>query len=143
MDEDKRKQGALEDRADAYAEWVAELRRRDGPVQLSDVDADPVAKLGHALRRLAEGIARREEQLNKLFEIVHKVERGFLVEDVLDSIFESFAGIIPYDRMGCAFLADGGTRLSSFWARSNLGPQEIGKGYSQPMSCSALESRAF
>jgi diguanylate cyclase (GGDEF)-like protein len=139
MDKDERKRGALEDRADAYAEWVAELRLRDGPLDLSEFDADPVVKLGHALRRLADGIARREEQLNKLFEVVHKVERGFLVEDVLNGIFESFAGIIPYDRMGCAFLADGGTRLSSFWARSNLGPQEISNGYSQPMSGSSLE----
>ena len=91
MDNDGRKRGALEDRADAYAEWVAELRRGDEPSQPPDVDAAPVVKLGHALRRLADGIARREEQLNKLFEVVHKVERGFLVEDVLDGIFYSFA----------------------------------------------------
>jgi diguanylate cyclase (GGDEF)-like protein len=139
MEKDKRKPYALEDRVDAYAAWVAELRRGDGPPQPPEDTAAPVVKLGQELRRLADGIARREEQLNKLFEVVHKAERGFLVEDVLDSIFDSFAGIIPFDRIGCAFLSDGGTRLTSFWARSNLGPQQIGKGYSQPMEGSSLE----
>jgi GGDEF domain-containing protein len=124
---------------DAYANWVGELRRGKSPPHLPEDTAAPLDKLSHELRLLADVIARREDQLNKLFEVVHTVERGILVEDVLDSIFKSFAAIIPYDRIGCAFLSDGGTRLTAFWARSNLGPPRITKGYSQPMEGSSLQ----
>jgi hypothetical protein len=35
-----------------------------------------------------------------LFEVVHTVERGILVEDVLVSIFKSFVAIIPRQTEG-------------------------------------------
>jgi hypothetical protein len=129
----------LENRLGAYANWVGELRRGKIPAQLPEDTTEPLAKLSEELRLLAEVIVRREDQLNKLFEVVHTVERGILVEDVLDSIFKSFAAIIPYDRIGCAFLSGGGTRLTAYWARSNLGPPQITKGYSQLMEGSSLQ----
>jgi diguanylate cyclase (GGDEF)-like protein len=139
MHTNEHKPRALEDRVDAYANWVGELRRGHSPPHLPEDTAEPLAKLSRELRLLADVIVRREDQLNKLFEVVHTVERGILVEDVLDSIFKSFAAIIPYDRIGCAFLSDGGTRLTAYWARSNLGPPQITKGYSQPMEGSSLQ----
>jgi len=139
MDTKEHKPHALEDRLDAYAAWVGELRRGHSPPDLPENTADPLAKLTRELRLLADVIARREDQLNKLFEVMHTVERGILVEDVLDVIFNSFAAIIPYDRIGCAFLSDGGTRLTAYWARSNLGPPRITKGYSRPMEGSSLQ----
>ena len=139
MDTNEPKPHALEDRLDAYANWVGELRRGHSPPQLPEDTAEPLAKLSRELRLLADVIVRREDQLKKLFEVVHTVERGILVEDVLDSIFKSFSAIIPYDRIGCAFLSDSGTRLTSFWVRSNLGPPQITKGYSQPMEGSSLQ----
>jgi diguanylate cyclase (GGDEF)-like protein len=139
MADDGRKPLDLEDRLNAYATWVGELRLGKSPPDLPEETADPLAKLTGELRLLAGVIARRDDQLSRLFEVVHTVERGILVEDVLDSIFVGFAGIIPYDRIGCAFLSDGGTRLTSFWARSNLGPPQITKGYSQPLEGSSLQ----
>ena len=139
MDTNERKPHAVEDRLDAYAAWVGDLRRGHSPPHLPEDSAAPLDKLSRELRLLADVIARRENQLNKLFEVVHTVERGILVDDVLDVIFKSFAAIIPYDRIGCAFLSDGGTRLTAYWARSNLGPLQITKGYSQPMEGSSLQ----
>jgi diguanylate cyclase (GGDEF)-like protein len=136
---DEHKPHALEDRLEAYSSWIGELRQAKSPPHLPEDIADPLVKLSRELRLLADVIARREDQLLRLFEVVHTVERGILVEDVLDSIFEGFAGIIPYDRIGCAFLSDGGTRLTAFWARSHLGPVQITKGYSQPMQGSSLQ----
>ena len=136
---DEHKPHVLEDRLEAYSSWIGELRQAKSPPHLPEDTADPLVKLSRELSLLADVIARREHQLLRLFEVVHTVERGILVEDVLDSIFEGFTGIIPYDRIGCAFLSDGGTRLTAFWARSNLGPVQITKGYSQPMQGSSLQ----
>lgn len=139
MAEDERNPRDLEDRLDAYAAWVSELRRGKSPPRPLDHAAGPLAKLSCELRLLSDAIARREDKLNRLFQVVHTVERGVLVEDVLGRIFDGFAGVVPYDRIGCAFLSEGGTQLTAYWARSNLGPAHIAKGYSQPMRGSSLQ----
>ncbi len=139
MVDEGQKHSELEDRLDAYAAWVKELSTGHSTKPLPTDSADPLAKLGHELQRLSDVITRREKELSRLFQVVHKVERGLLVEDVLDRIFGGFSGIVPYDRIGCAFLSDGGARLTSYWARSNLGPPQIIKGYSRQMAGSSLQ----
>jgi diguanylate cyclase (GGDEF)-like protein len=138
MADDGRKPLDLEDRLNAYATWVGELRRGKAPPRPLEDTAEPLAKLGLELQLLSDVIIRREKELGLLFEVAHTVERGILIEDVLNRIFEGFAGIIPFDRIGCAFLSDDGARLTAYWARSNLGPAQITKGYSQTMAGSSL-----
>jgi diguanylate cyclase (GGDEF)-like protein len=139
MADDGRKALDLEDRLNAYATWVGELRRGKAPPRPLDDTAEPLAKLGHELQLLSDTITRREKELGLLSEAAHTGGRGILVEDVLDRIFEGFAGVIPYNHMGCAFLSDDGARLTAYWARSNLGPVQISKGYSQLMQGSSLQ----
>jgi diguanylate cyclase (GGDEF)-like protein len=140
MADDGQKYSELEDRLDAYAAWIKELSggKSIKPPPPTDV-ADPLAKLSLELQHLSDVITRRETELSRLFHVVHKVERGLLVEDVLDRIFDGFSGILPYDRIGCAFLSDGGARLTAYWARSNLGPPQITKGYTQHIAGSSLQ----
>ena len=89
---------------------------------LSSTESDPLSQLGQELQLLADTLEQKERQLRLLFDQVEKVERGVLVEDILDRIFDGFNGLIPYDRISCAFLSADGTYLTAYWMRSDLGP---------------------
>jgi hypothetical protein len=118
MADNESKRSELENRLDAYVAWVKELGRGKSPKPPTTDAADPLARLGQELRLLSDAITRRESELSRLFQVVHKVERGLLVEDVLDRIIEGFSGILPYDRIGCPFLSDGGVTGSRLaWRR--------------------------
>src|SRR5450755_4096253 len=73
------------------------------PPLMSDA-IESLAELSLELERLSKAVTNRESELRKLFDLVQTVERGVLLEDVLGEIFKAFAGVIPFERIGCAFL---------------------------------------
>lgn len=128
----------VDDEADAaqrYGQIVRRLRALGGDAAgLAEASlADP-----HDLVSLARMLLQREEELKRLFDLVETVQRGVMPEEVLNLVFDSFRDLIPYQRIGCAFLTPDRATLVAHWARSELGAVKIGKGYSQPMAGSSL-----
>ena len=126
------------DAVDAYAAWVRSLRTSGWRLPPRLNPADPLRKVGHELMLLADAVERRERELLRLLDLVQHALQGMLLDDVLKQIYDGFEGIIPYDRIGCAFLSDDGRSLSAYWAKSKLPRQVLRVGYTQPMAGSSL-----
>ena len=134
-----KKSTSLKDQVENYASWVRTLRTGHEPPAIALDETDLLAHLGQELKLLWETLSRREAELDGLFDLVQRVERGILLDDVLQKIFDAFKGLIPFERIGCAFLSDSGRELVAYWARTELGPVRIERGYSRPMAGSSLE----
>jgi class 3 adenylate cyclase len=66
------------------------------------------------------------------------VNPALLLDEVLDQLFDSFRGALPYDRASFALLEDGGRMLRMRWVRSDAGPVVLGLGYSAPLGHDTL-----
>jgi membrane protein DedA with SNARE-associated domain len=58
------------------------------------------------------------KQAETLAELAAKVDAGFLMEEVLDHVFEDFQTVIPFERIGCALIEEGG-RWASAYAKAS------------------------
>ena len=126
------------DRIETYAGWVRALRT-SARLVLPEIDpGDVMYALAHELRLLAEALERRERELQRLFDLVQNALRGVMLDDVLSEIYQRFAGIIPYDRICCAFLSDDKRSLTAYWASSALPGEKIQPGYTQSLAGSSL-----
>lgn len=130
----------LSDVVATYAAWVRALRTADPLPPLFSDTADPLQRLSDELVLLEHTLAKREQELSRLLDVVTTIGAGVRLDDVLRRVFAGFRGLIPYERIGCAFLRDNGRLVEAEWAASDLGPVQIQRGYRQPMAGSSLET---
>ena len=133
------KGGTLVDsRIREYLAAVEALTAGRFDVQIPIEPQDDVGRLGAALRELGVAFRSRLGVFETLSRIGEEVNSGLLLNDVLDSVYDSFRSTIPYDRIGVAFLEDDGL-VRARWARTDAGEPRLGRGYSAPLAGSSLE----
>ncbi|MDH3398555.1 MAG: HAMP domain-containing histidine kinase, partial [Acidimicrobiia bacterium] len=98
-----------------------------------------VGRLGTALQELADSLDRRLLETEHLGRITTQINQGLLLDEILDRVFESFTGVIPYNRIGFSLIVDEGTTVIARWARSDLGTMELGAGFRAPLEGSSLQ----
>jgi signal transduction histidine kinase len=99
-----------------------------------------VSRLGTALQELADSLDQRLLETEHLGRITTQVNQGLLLDEILDMVFESFQGVIPYDRIGFSLIVDEGAAVIARWARSNLGGMKLGAGFRAPLEGSSLQA---
>jgi signal transduction histidine kinase len=122
----------------SYIRAIEQLRQGNYDITLPPAPADEVGRLGEALRRLACTLEERHRQLEKLDHITANINAGLLLEDILDSVYEDFRGLIPYNRIGLSLIEEDGT-VRACWARTDRPVIELGKDYTAPLEGSSLK----
>ena len=123
-----------------YVEIAYAMKEGNFNINLSKEGTDEVAELGAALEDLARSLDKRFQEMRTLTDIRTRINSGMMLDEVLDSVFESFRPIIPYDRIGCALIEENGKIVRAYWARSNAPDMEITKGYSSSLEGSSLQT---
>ncbi len=100
---------------------------------------DEVALLGLALRDLAGALEKRFQEFSALAKLTERINAGLILDEVLNSVYEWFRPVIPYERIGFSLLEDEGRVVRARWARSEAPVPRITRGYSARLAGSSLE----
>jgi len=122
-----------------YVEVTEELRKGNYNVQVPLGEGNDISLLGESLQNLAHDLELRYSQISESDKITEHINQGFLLDDILESVYDEFKQFIPYDRIGFALLEQNGRIVRAFWAKSEFSEIKIKKGYAGLMSESSLE----
>ncbi|MGB9738847.1 ATP-binding protein [Chloroflexus sp.] len=98
-----------------------------------------LSRLAASLRELVKTLARRQHELEMLHRITSRINAGPMLDEILDGVYNDFRDVIPYERIGCALLEEGGKVVRARWARTSLPTVHLKRGYAAAMAGSSLE----
>lgn len=129
-----------DERIPVFQSAVKQLRNGQFDVDIPAEPLDAVGALGLELTRLAETLEHNFEETRKIQHIAEQLTTGLFLDEVLEKVFESFRAVIPYNRLGAAFLSDDKLQLTHYWGRSDAPILNISPGYTAAMQGSSLQS---
>jgi class 3 adenylate cyclase len=130
-----------DDRIPRFIEAAEALRDGRFGVRVPEAGStDQVARLGTAINDLSSALERRWREVAEVDAIAARINAGLLLDDVLEDFYREARDIFPYDRVGFSLLESGGTVVRARWARSDLGPLRLGRGYAARLEGSSLQS---
>lgn len=127
-------------RIPVFQSAVQQLRKGNFDVDIPAEPPDAVGNLGLELNKLAETLEQTFEETRKIQHIAEQVTSGLFLDEVLEKVFASFRSVIPYNRLGAAFLSDDKLHLTHYWGRSDAEVVNISPGYTAAMQGSSLQA---
>lgn len=100
---------------------------------------DDIGRLAGTLNDLVGVLDQKFRECAQMSKLLEKINSGLVIDDVLNFTYTSFRPIIPFDRIGVAFLEDEGQVLRLFWVRSDFKKVELDRDYSAKMRGSSLK----
>lgn len=131
--------GMVDARIPQYRDATLEMARGRFNVRVPVVPPDEVGMLGEAILELGTALERKFSEVRQMLRVTEQVNTGVMLDEVLTHIYASFRTLLPYDRIGCSLLEDGGRTLRAVWSRTDSESPGIPVGYAAPMEGSSLQ----
>jgi diguanylate cyclase (GGDEF)-like protein len=122
-----------------YQDALRQIRRGEFEFEVPQVTDATLRSLGQDIAALAAGLEQRFEEIGRLQRISTDIGAGIFLEEILGRVYESFRGVIPFDRIGCALIDREARTLRARWARTESKQPRIGVGYTQSLVGSSLQ----
>ena len=103
------------------------------------VPEDELSELGLSLIVLGRDLEVKFQEINTLAKLTESVNSSLALEDVLNQTYDSFSGLIPFDRLALALLDDNESNITSRWMRSKSPEPRLTAGYTQPLKNTSLQ----
>jgi diguanylate cyclase (GGDEF)-like protein len=130
----------VDSRLVAYRRALGDMVKGVFPRALPVAEDDDVGRLGFALLGLSQTLENRFTEQRLLNQVTEQANAGLLLDEILNELYTSFRGLIPYDRIGLALLEDDGRLLRARWGRSDANCIYLKTGFSASMQGSSLKT---
>lgn len=124
-----------------FSQWLNALADALEQMQAGRIDVTIPPSDDASLTRLARAgasLLREQKTRHLLDQTFYSVNTGLQLNEVLNNIYNDFRSLIPYNRIGVAFITED-NRVRAHWARSDQPTLRIKGGYSAPLAGSSLE----
>lgn len=101
-------------------------------------DPKPIVRFISAPEREKQAVGFSVEERVVLDEVNRKVNAEESIETIIDFLFETTKDVCPCDRIGLAFVEEGGQRAVSQYAVASYEPLLLTKGYAEDVAGSTL-----
>ncbi len=121
---------------------MVEGEEREGKGQPRKNTVEQATYVRQRLATLSDSLERKFEELRLLADVSQKLTAGVILGEVLDFVYRSFRGLLPYERIGLSLLEGHppAVQVRSFWVRSDAADVRLGEGYAAPLAGSSLET---
>jgi signal transduction histidine kinase len=129
----------VDPRIHEYREALEKLARGKTKIQVHPGLLDEVGCLGEMIQELAVSIEKNNNFNDRLNDITDQINAGLTLEEVMERVYENFASLIPYKRIGFSLIDPERRVARARWAKSDFPEMKITGGYELPLAGSSLE----